>query len=116
MTSKKKAIPRAVHFETTIPVVRQCARCAVWLAAGVAEGMKAEIEFVPLDPGQALWAVLNRIELYEMRRVGLVHMDSMRLSGPRRGKLYPQHRCDIRWPAPAGRPFRNPRESTIPPY
>lgn len=112
---KKKAIPRPVHFETTIPVVRPCARCGVWFAAGVAEGLKAEVEFVVLDTGQALWATLNRIELYCIRRSGLVHMDASRLSGKYLGRLYPQHRCDVKWPVVLGQVSDRSRDLT-PPY
>lgn len=112
---KKKTIPRPVHFETTIPVVRPCMRCGVWLAAGVAEGIKAEVEFVVLDPGQAIWAVLNHIELYAIRRIGLVHMDANRLAGPSLGSLFPQHRCDIAWPKVHGDVRSTGRDDT-PPY
>lgn len=115
MATKRRAIPRPVHLETTIPVIRQCARCSVRFAAGVAEGVKAEVEFVVLDPGQAVWAILHGIELYCIRRTGLVHMDAMRLSGPRLGCLYPQHRCDIKWPIVLG-DVRKIQPSPIPPY
>lgn len=116
MTPKKKrVIPRPVYFETTIPVIRQCLRCSVWFAAGVAEGLKAEAEFVALDSSQQLWAVLNRIELYCIRRTGLVHMDQHRLSQPM-GAVYPQHRCEIAWPRPNNKPFRHPGRSDAIPF
>lgn len=111
----RRARPRPVHFETTIPVIRKCSRCGVWVAAGVAEGVKAEIEFVVLDQGQALWAILNRIELYIIRRTGLVHMDALRMSGNNLGRLYPQHRCDIRWPVVVGVVQKAPHDAA-PPY
>ncbi len=101
---KKKPAPkpprRFVHFETTIPVIRPCRRCGVWFAAGVAEGQKAEVEFVALDLGQQVWATLNGIKLYWVWRTGLVYLDASRLSGPPKGGVYPQHRCDVRWPIP----------------
>lgn len=112
---KRRAIPRPVHLETTIPVIRPCSRCGVWFAAGVAEGQKAEVDLVALDTGQALWAVLNHIELYCVRRSGLVHMDTMRLSGRYLGRLYPQHRCDLRWPVPEGS-IPKTAQTDIPPY
>jgi hypothetical protein len=113
---RKKPIPRPVYFETTIPVIRPCRACGVWLAAGVAEGLKAEVEFVALDIGQAVWATLNRIELYCIRRVGLVHMDSSRLAGGSAlGQLYPQHHCHIQWPKKTG-PVRRSARSDVPPY
>src|SRR6478752_6500693 len=112
---KKRPIPRPIYLETTIPIARPCARCGVWFAAGVAEGLKAEVEFVVLDQGQALWAVLNSIELYVIRRTGLVHMDACRLSGPSLGRLYPQHRCDIAWPKVLGK-VEKLQQSDVPPY
>lgn len=112
-SSRKKPIPRFVHFETTIPVIRRC-RCGSWLAAGVAEGQKAEVEFVPLDLGQQVWAILNRIPLYCLRRSGLVYMDAMRLQKPP-GAVYPQHRCEVIWPKPQGAVQTRPADDR-PPY
>lgn len=112
---KKKTFPRPTYFETTIPVIRPCSRCGVWFAAGVAEGQKAEVELTALDQGQSVWAVLNNIQLYCIRRSGLVHMDSTRLSGVHLGRLFPQHRCDVRWPVVLGQ-VQNIRKSDIPPY
>ena len=100
VSKKEKPKKHFVYFETTIPVVRPCSRCGVWFAAGVAEGSKAEVEFVALDQGQQLWAILNRIQLYWIWRTGLVRLDASRLSGEPRGKVYPQHRCDVGWPLP----------------
>ncbi len=101
--SIRRSPPRPVYFETTVPVVRQCPLCAVWLAAGVAEGIKAEIELgVPLDFGQRLWCVVNRIEMYALRRSGLIQMDPRRLTDPRFTTLFPQHWCSIRWQPIAG--------------
>ncbi len=112
---KKRTIQRPVHFETTIPVIRPCASCGVWFAAGRAEGMLAEVEFVPLDLGQQLWAIMNKIELYCIRRSGLVHMDACRLGGRRFGAIYPQHRCEVRWPIPAPEDHSE-HQKAIPPY
>lgn len=115
---KAKTFPRPVYFETTIPVIRPCRHCGVWLAAGVAEGSKAEIEFVPLDLGQQIWALLNGINLYCFRRSGLVYMDASRLSGKHFGSLYPQHRCSVKWPSlPPGDPaVLRPNLTDTPPY
>lgn len=111
---RKKTIPRPVHFETTIPVIRPCSRCGVWLAAGVAEGLKAEIEFTVLDMGQQIWAIVQGIDLYCLRRSGLVYMDASRLADPP-GAIYPQHRCDIAWPKVLGE-VKLIQKPTVPPY
>ena len=112
----RKARPRPVYFETTIPVIRMCA-CGVWLAAGVAEGIKAEIEMIPLDTYQRLWCVCMRIQMYSMRRSGLIQMDPGRLSDPRLMAVFPQHYCHIKWPQPPPVPRVRMSPSTgIPPY
>lgn len=98
---KKRANPRPVYFETTVPVYRQCRACGVWLAAGVAEGMKAEVELgIMLDTLQRLWCVVNKIEMYAMRRTGLIQMDPRRLADPRFQTLFPQHHCHVKWAYP----------------
>lgn len=116
MVQKKRKIPRPVHFETTVPVIRQCRWCAVWFAAGVAEGLKAEIDLgVALDQAQRLWCVLNRIEMYALRRTGLIQMDSMRLTDPRWHALFPQHYCNIKWTYPVPLTIQSlPRDDSIP--
>lgn len=113
---KRKSRPRPVYFETTVPVVRNCRSCGVWLAAGVAEGVKAEIELVPLDTVQRLWCVVNRIQMYAMRRSGLIRMDAGRLTDPRFKTLFPQHHCHIGWPAPVSRASAISVRRDIPPY
>ena len=110
---KKPSRPRPVYLETTVPVIRRCS-CGVWLAAGVAEGLKAEIEFVALDRGQQVWAILNKIDLYCFRRSGLVYLDACRLAQPM-GAVYPQHHCHIRWPVKTGA-VRHAAKNEIPPY
>jgi hypothetical protein len=87
----------------------------VWLAAGVAEGLKAEIELgVPLDLGQRLWCVLNRIPMYALRRSGLIQMDPQRLTDQRFQTLFPQHYCQIRWPVVTGTIATLPRDDVAP--
>lgn len=113
VTTKKKIRSRPVYFETTVPVIRQHF-CGVWLAAGVAEGIKGEIEMVPLDFGQRLWCVVNRIEMYAMRRTGLILMDPGRLTDPRFVTLFPQHYCLVKWPQPTGSIPRPSRADPIP--
>lgn len=111
---KKRSIPRPVHFETTIPVIRPCSKCGVWFAAGVAEGLKAEVEFSVLDLGQQIWAITHQIALYSIRRSGLVYLDASRLQEPP-GAVYPQHRCDVIWPKVLGE-VQKMLKSDVPPY
>lgn len=116
---KKKARPKPIYFETTIPSIRACRKCGVWVAAGVVEGQKAEVEIVALTPVQAAEAVLRRIELYVLRRTGLIHMDLTRLSGRHLGRLMPQHHCSVKWVSQvegAGREALVRRYDEKPPY
>ena len=94
---KKRAVPRPVFFETTIPVVKPCRRCGVWLAAGVAEGMHVEAEFTALDPTQAFMAKLMGLRLYALTRTGLVDLDDYRLQDPRFTARFPEHKCGQVW-------------------
>lgn len=106
------------HLETTVPVIRQHS-CGVWLAAGVAEGIKAQIEWIPLDFGQRLWCVVNNIQMYAMRRSGLIHMDPIRLTDPKFTTLYPQHFCHVKWPQPpekAAGGFKGSSRRDSPPF
>jgi len=112
---KKRANPRPVYLETTIPVIRRHS-CGVWLAAGVAEGMKAEVELIILDTYQRLWCICGRIPMYCLRRTGLVQMDPGRLTDPRNADLMPQHYCHIKWPQPPPARLPRPANEDIPPY
>jgi hypothetical protein len=113
--SRTKTRPRPVYFETTIPVIRRHS-CGVWLAAGVAEGIKAEIELVRLDTYQRLWCVCARIQMFALRRSGLIQMDAGRLADPRFVDLFPQHHCHVQWPQPPPVRVAERYDSGIPPY
>lgn len=117
MTSKKKKpIPRPVHFDTTVPVIRPCRRCGVWLAAGIAEGIHSEAEIGPVDSGQQIQAILMGIPLYNLSRTGLVEMDQSRLQAPR-GAVYPGHRCGVTWERRIiGAGIVKKQQPTEPPY
>jgi hypothetical protein len=119
MTAKKRKIPRPVFFETTIPVIKPCRRCGVWLAAGVAEGIHAEVEFVVLDPTQSVLAKIAGLELYALTRTGLVQLDDYRLRDERFSSKYPEHQCGVVWTSNlpgAGDQRPNAAQSHIPPY
>ena len=115
MTTRRKPRPRPVYFETTIPVIRTCRSCGVWLAAGVAEGLKAEVELTTLNDLEIMCAILSKIDLYVLRRSGLIHMDQNRLAGRNLGHLYPQHYCSIRWTPKPSSGVPN-TDSNVPPY
>ena len=97
MPAKKRKIPRPVFFETTIPVVRPCRRCGVWLAAGVAEGMHVEAEFVALDAVQRVLVTIMGLRMFALTRTGLIHMDDYRLRDGRWSTYFPEHRCGVVW-------------------
>jgi hypothetical protein len=88
----------------------------VWLAAGVAEGIKAEIELIPLDMSQRLWCVCMRIQMFALRRSGLIQLDPGRMQDPKFVTWFPQHYCHIRWPQPPPVPRQRTIRVDIPPY
>lgn len=119
MVAKRKTIPRPVYFETTIPVIRPCPRCRVWLAAGVSEGMHVQAEFVALDPVQRVLVTLMGLRMFALTRTGLVHLDDYRLQDSRFVTYYPEHRCGVSWASNlpgAGDTRPNVAQAHIPPY
>lgn len=117
MPGKKKKPPVFEHFATTIPVIRTCSRCGVWLAAALSEGLHVTVDLTPLHITQAMSAVLLRLELYCITRTGLLHMDPWRITEPP-GELYAAHRCGHVWPrVTPGAGYRpKPPLSEIPPF
>lgn len=117
--AKPRKIPRPVFFETTIPVIKPCRRCGVWLAAGVAEGQHVQAEFTALDPTQQLMCMLMGLRLFALTRSGLIQMDDSRLQDPRWIAKFPEHRCGSTWESRlpgAGDTRPNAARSHIPPY
>jgi hypothetical protein len=120
MPPKKKAKEKPVlqrSLITTIPVIRPCQVCGVWLAAGIAEGIHVQADLTPLDSGQAMIAVLSRIQLFCLTRTGLVHLDQSRIQAPF-GAIYPEHRHGLVWPVKlqGGGAWLAPQTDDSPPY
>lgn len=114
----KKKPPRPDPLITTVPVIRPCARCGAWLAAGIAEGIHAEVDLVALDAQQVIMAMMVKLDLYCLTRTGLVYMDPSRVQDPRFASRLPEHRCAMRWEAKlqgAG-PIVPPVQTDTPPY
>lgn len=97
MPPKKRARVRPVFFETTLPVVKPCRHCHVWLAAGMAEGMHVQAEFTALDPTQAFVCMAMGLRLFAITRSGLVWLDDYRLQDPAFTAYFPEHRCGVVW-------------------
>jgi hypothetical protein len=118
MPKAKKPKVRPEHFVTTIPVIRPCQRCGVWLAAGIAEGMHVEADLTALDPEQTVLAMLLKLRLFCLTRIGLVELDTYRLQDPQFAARLPEHRCGVPWVSrlPAGGPIQTPTADAVPPY
>jgi len=120
MAAKKKSRTpyRPDSLVTTIPVMRPCARCASWLAAGIAEGIHAEVDLTALDPGQTILAMLLELPLYCLTRSGLVHLDPWRLTDPRFASRLPRHKCGVVWESrlPGAGPIISRATSETPSY
>lgn len=106
------------HFITTVPVLRPCAVCGRWLAAGIVDGMHTEVDLTQLDQAQALLAIVCGLQLYCLTRTGLVHLDRDRLQDPRFAGRLPEHRCLTVWQSkvPGAGPVLPPSKSDTPPY
>lgn len=115
-TRKPRARPD--YFSTTIPVLRPCPTCRVWLAAGIAEGMHVRVDLIALDPSQTMLALLLSLRLFSLTRTGLVEMDRHRIRDPRFNVRYPEHRCGVLWDSnlPGAGPVIPPATSGMPPY
>lgn len=83
------------HFETTTPLVHTCPRCQKPVIYGLAEGLAARVDLLPLDPiRDEPGAVLAGRQTYTLTRTGLVHRDAYRRSDPTlTGPVLAQHHC-----------------------
>lgn len=103
MAPKKKANPKPKkprfhrHLDTTIPVVKPCSVCGVWLAAGISEGLHTACDLTALDVTQQVLATFAGVRLYAITRTGLVELDRYRLTDPKFGGRFPRHRCGTVW-------------------
>lgn len=115
---KTKSRPHHEHMVTTLPVIRICGRCGVWLAAGIAEGMHVRADLVMLDATQSILAMFSGLRLFAVMRTGLVELDRYRMGDPRFSGKFPEHRCGTVWESRttgAGQMTR-PGPTDIPPY
>lgn len=115
---KAKKVPRPEFFITTVPVIKPCRACGVWLAAGIAEGEHIRIDLTALDPVQAVLATIATVRLYALTRTGLVELDRYRLQDPAFTGRFPEHRCGTEWEArlTAGGALHKPDKTDIPPF
>lgn len=98
MAKKQVKKPRFFrHFDTTVPVIKQCSRCGCWLAAGIAEGIHVQADLTALDPVQQQLVVLTGGRLFALTRMSMIELDSYRLRDPKFVVRYPGHRCGVRW-------------------
>lgn len=82
---------------TTPPQVRICDRCRSIVLVGISEGLRAEVDMVPLEGPDQIRAILLRLELYQLTRTGLHHIDATRARSAHLWQVVPEHRCGTRW-------------------
>ena len=92
------------YFDTTIPVLKTCRLCGVWLAAAISEGQHVQADLTALDIVQQQLVILGGGRLFSFTRMSLVHLDAYRLTDPKFGVRYPGHRCGVKWEARLGTP------------
>lgn len=114
----RKKIPRPEFFITTVPVIRPCRACGVWLAAGIAEGEHVRADLTALDQIQAMLATIASVRLYALTRTGLVELDRYRLLDPAFTGRFPEHRCGTVWESrlTGGGGLAKPDKTDTPPF
>lgn len=100
---------------TTPPQVRLCDRCSSIVLVGISEGLRAEVDMVPLGSTDQIRATLLRLQLYQLTRIGLWHIDATRARSAHLWQVVPEHRCGTRWP-PTTTEIPKPTEVDTPPY
>lgn len=83
---------------TTPPAVKVCDRCSSIILVGISEGLRAEVDMVPLSSTDQIRATLLQLQIYQLTRVGLFHIDATRARSAHLWQVVPEHRCGTRWP------------------
>lgn len=99
---------------TTKPSVRQCDRCRRVTLVGISEGLRAEVDVSVLGMPDQLRAALAGIQLYQLTRTGLHHIDQTRARSAHLWKVVPEHRCGVLWPPSAPEPPTSTEVDAIP--
>lgn len=85
------------HLETTPPLVHTCRRCGRPVVYGLAEGIPARVDTIPVDQAGEIAAVVAGRQTYTLRRSGLIHRDVRRRSDPTlAGPVLVEHACATR--------------------
>lgn len=84
----------ARHFETSEPVALTCRGCRQPVIYGLAEGVTARADLMPLTSLQEIAAVLAGRRTFTLRRSGLIERDAGRRSDPTLASpVLAEHRC-----------------------
>lgn len=102
---------------TTPAVPVLCGRCGRWVLTGHAEGLRARLDPVSLSQPHQVLAILLRIPLYRLTRLGPVYLDESRIKSAHEYPVHPGHRHDIQWPVTTSYIPRQPLPlSDTPPF
>ncbi|WP_203843577.1 hypothetical protein [Winogradskya humida] len=89
-----KPVRGFVHLETTAPYVQTCPRCRRSILYGLAEGIAARVDVVPISGTQEAAAAAAGIQTFTLRRTGLVQRDAIRRTDPALASpVLAEHRC-----------------------
>lgn len=83
------------HLVTTQTLVDVCRRCRRPTLVGLAEGLRAVVDLVALDPAGERAAILAGRWTYTLAGRELVHRDAGRIAGTLRGPVLATHECDL---------------------
>lgn len=85
------------HLETTAPLVHACRRCHTPVIYGLAEGVTARADLLPITSAGEIAAVLAGRQTYTVRRSGLIRRDAGRRADPTLASpVLAEHRCSRR--------------------
>lgn len=84
-------------LETSPVVLKACPRCKAQMLTGIAEGVHAYVDIIPLTPAGEGAAIAAGRQTYTLRRFGLIHRDTYRRADPAlAAPVLADHRCALR--------------------
>lgn len=69
-------------METSAPILKTCHRCRRLILTGLAEGVHAYVDLIPVSAAGEIAALLSGRETYTLRRSGLIRRDVYRRADP----------------------------------
>lgn len=82
------------HLISTRPVDSHCRHCGTAILIGLAEGLAARVDAIPIPPRSEVDALIEGRWTYTRRPAELIHRDARRIAGNSLfGAIHAEHRC-----------------------